>query len=312
MAINKETSRKLADGEDTYNSQMTLDSGIARTLGMATPHFNSSNSTTLNAGLIMATSGVTLYLRGTPNGWKPTILLEELQLPYDTYTISFAENEQKSDWFTKISPNGRIPAIVDHDNDDFCVFESAAILYYLCEKAGDAGVQFVGRTLKERSQVMQWVMWQMGGLGPMMGQSNHFQRYAAEDVTYSKKRYMDETLRLLTVLNTVLEGKEYICGEGKGFYSLADISCFGWTLQWKWGKLPLDQGGYENVLAWLERLSQRPAVQKAIFVPPTPHGHTLIELNKMPAEEFEAILAPNFKAVSKSLGFTKSESEGAK
>ena len=156
---------------------------------------------------------ITLYTTATPNGIKASIALEEMGLPYDVHAIDLSSLEQKQDWFLKINPNGRIPAIVDHDADDFAVFESGAILMYLAEKTG----QLMPADPLQRSAVIQWLMFQMGGIGPMMGQANVFFRYAPEKIPYAIERYQRESRRLFEVLDTHLQDREFLAGD----YSIA-------------------------------------------------------------------------------------------
>jgi GST-like protein len=150
--------------------------------------------------------GITLYTAATPNGWKASITLEDLELPCELKTISFDENEQKSDWYLKINPNGRIPALVD---DGFPIFESGAIMTYLAEKAG----KLMPSDLKGKTKVMQWLMFQMGGIGPMMGQANVFFRYFSEKIQPAIDRYQRETRRLLEVLDGHLANNEYLADD---------------------------------------------------------------------------------------------------
>lgn len=206
----------------------------------------------------MTSPMITLYTAATPNGHKASIALEELGLPYRVHPISFAKNEQKEDWFLAINPNGRIPAIVDHDADDFAVFESGAILIYLAEKAG----RLLPTDPKGRSQVMQWLMFQMGGVGPMMGQANVFYRYAEEKIPYAIARYQRESRRLFEVLERRLAQHEWLTDE----YSIADIANFAWVRTYKWSGLSVD--GLPGVQAWLARIEARPAVERGLAVPP--------------------------------------------
>src|SRR6187397_1601473 len=159
---------------------------------------------------------IELFTAATPNGWKVSIALEELGLPYTVRPISLGKLEQKEEWFLKINPNGRIPAIIDHDNGDFAVFESGAILIYLAEKTG----KLLPTDTKGRSVAIQWLMFQMGGIGPMQGQANVFFRYAPEKIQYAIDRYQNETKRLYQVLDRRLGEAEYLAGD----YSIADIA----------------------------------------------------------------------------------------
>ncbi|TPX45625.1 hypothetical protein SeLEV6574_g03752 [Synchytrium endobioticum] len=210
---------------------------------------------------------ITLYTAATPNGWKVAIALEDLGLPYKVHSINMKENEQKAPWYTKICPNGRIPAIVDHSkhfkdrHDGFAVFESGAILLYLAEHYDPNHVLLPADPLK-RSEAIQWIMWQMGGLGPIQGQANHFARYAPETIEYAITRYRDETRRLYTVLdNHLSDGREYIIGQ----YSAADAMCIGWVGLHDWAGISTDGLNYLN--AWVERMLQRPAVTRGLVVP---------------------------------------------
>ena len=200
---------------------------------------------------------ITLYTAATPNGQKVSILLEELALPYNVHAISFAEGDQKSPWFRKINPNARIPAIVDHEEGDFAVFESGAILIYLAEKAG----KLLPTEKKARSVTLQWLMFQMGGIGPMQGQAGVFYRYAPEKIPYAIERYQKETLRLYSVLEERLDGRDYLVDD----YSIADIASFPWVRAHAWSGLTLD--GFPRIRAWLERIEARPAVQRGLAIP---------------------------------------------
>jgi glutathione S-transferase len=201
---------------------------------------------------------IDLYTAETPNGWKISITLEELALPYTVHALALSKNEQKEPWFLKINPNGRIPAIIDRDNGDFPVFESGAIMVYLAEKAG----RLLPQDVKGRSQVMQWLMFQMGGIGPMMGQANVFYRYAPEKIPYAIERYQREVRRLLEVLNGRLADNEYLAGE----YSIADIANWSWVSGHAWSGVSID--GLDHVQRWLATVGARPAVQRGRAVPP--------------------------------------------
>ena len=167
---------------------------------------------------------IELYTSPTPNGYKVSIMLEEIGLEYSVHPIDLAKQEQKAPEYIAMNPNGRIPVIVDHDNDDFVVFESGAILMYLAEKTG----QLLPKEEKARSRVIQWLMFQMGGIGPMMGQANVFYRYFDEQIPAAIHRYQHEGLRLLAVLDKRLAGRDYICDE----YSIADIATWPWAGTW--------------------------------------------------------------------------------
>lgn len=200
---------------------------------------------------------ITLYTASTPNGRKASIMLEEVRLPYEVRWLKLDQSEQKDDWFLDINPNGRIPAMVDHDNDDFAVFESGAMLLYLAEKTG----LLRGNDQKERSLAVQWLMFQMGGIGPMQGQANVFYRYAPEKIPYAIERYQRETRRLYEVLDDRLASVDYLAG----FYSVADIATYPWITSHAWSGLSVD--GLDNLQAWLQRVGERPAVQRGMDVP---------------------------------------------
>jgi len=176
---------------------------------------------------------IDLYTSATPNGYKISILLEELKLPYKVIAIDLATKDQKKPEYLKLNPNGRIPTIVDHDNDGFAVFESGAILIYLAEKCG----KFLPTDPKGRSLVLQWLMFQMGGIGPMQGQAHVFYRYAPEKIEYAIKRYQDETFRLYTVLDTQLEDNEFLAGE----LSIADMAAWPWVRGYLWAGLEIEE-----------------------------------------------------------------------
>jgi len=201
---------------------------------------------------------IELYTAETPNGWKISITLEELALPYTVHALALSKNEQKAPWYLKINPNGRIPAIVDRDNGDFAVFESGAIMIYLAEKTG----RLLPKDVKGRSLVMQWLMFQMGGIGPMMGQANVFYRYAPEKIPYAIERYQREVRRLLEVLNVRLADHEYLAGE----YSIADIASWSWVRGYDWAGVSID--GLDHLKRWTDTIGARPAVQRGRAVPP--------------------------------------------
>src|SRR3954467_7613052 len=184
---------------------------------------------------------IELFTAATPNGWKISIALEELGLPYTVRPISLGKLEQKEEWFLKINPNGRVPAIIDHDNGDFAVFESGAILLYLAEKTG----RLLPSEPKARSRAIQWLMFQMGGVGPMMGQANVFFRYAPEKIPYAIERYQRETRRLFEVLDRRLGEAEFLAGE----YSIADIASFSWVRGHAWVGASVE--GLPELQRWL-------------------------------------------------------------
>ncbi len=206
---------------------------------------------------------IDLYYWGTPNGHKISIALEEMQLAYKLHPINIMENDQFDPDYLKISPNNKIPAIVDHDTFDgqpISIFESGAILQYLGRKTG----QFYPQNERDRIQVEQWLMWQMGGFGPMLGQNHHFSKFAPERLEYPTKRYQAETKRLYGVLNTHLQNREFVAGQGQGEYSIADMAIFPWMLTHEWQNIDLND--FSNVKAYFERIHARDAVQKALAI----------------------------------------------
>jgi GST-like protein len=210
---------------------------------------------------------IDLYTAPTPNGWKVSIALEELGLAYTVHPVALDKLEQKQPWFTALNPNGRIPAIVDRGNGDFPVFESGAILVYLAERAG----KLLPSEPKARSVAMQWLMFQMSGIGPMQGQANVFFRYAPEKIQYAIDRYQNETRRLYEVLERRLGEVEYLAGD----YSIADVATWPWVSIHSWAGVSLD--GLPQVARWLETVGKRPAVQKGRAVPSAPAPATRSE-----------------------------------
>jgi len=200
---------------------------------------------------------IDLYTAGTPNGYKVSIALEEMQLPYELHVIDILKQQQKEDWFLQINPNGRIPAIVDRDAGGFRVFESGAILIYLAEKTG----LFLPSDLQERSKVLQWVMFQMAGVGPMMGQANVFFRYLPEKIPLAIERYQNESRRLLEVLDGTLAKNAYLAGE----YSIADMATWPWVRTHAWSGVSIE--GLPHLQRWLQQVGERPAVQKGSVTP---------------------------------------------
>lgn len=202
---------------------------------------------------------IELYTAGTPNGHKISIALEEMGLPYTYHALDLMEADQKKPEFLAINPNGRIPAIVDKDNDDFAVFESGAILIYLAEKTG----KFLPKDAKKRSQVIQWLMFQMGGVGPMMGQANVFYRYFPEKIPAAIERYQNEGRRLFEVMNTQLATNAYLAGDE---YTIADMATWPWVRIHEWSGV--DITGLDHLKRWMDELAERPACQKGLLVPP--------------------------------------------
>ena len=202
---------------------------------------------------------ITLHTAATPNGHKVSIALEELGLPYELRVLDLAAGEQKRPEFLALNPNGRIPAIVDHGADDFAVFESGAILIYLAEKTG----RLMPRDAQGRSRVIQWLMFQMGGIGPMMGQANVFLRYFPEKIQPAIDRYQAECRRLFEVLDGHLARHEWLAGD----YSIADIANWAWVRTHRWSGVEMDD--LPNLKRWLDAIPAGPAVLRGIQMPPS-------------------------------------------
>jgi glutathione S-transferase len=218
---------------------------------------------------------LTLYTSATPNGWKASVTLEELGLPYQVQAINLSAGDQKKSEFLNINPNGRIPALVD---DGFAIFESGAIMIYLAEKTG----KLMPSDVQGRSLVIQWLMFQMGGIGPMMGQANVFYRYWPEKIQSVIDRYQGEGARLFGVLDRQLESHEYLAGD----YSIADIANWCWVRTYKWSGI--DMTPFPHVKRWLNQIRARPAVERGIKVP--------VELPAM-SEEDEKKFAANARII---------------
>lgn len=203
---------------------------------------------------------IDLHFWPTPNGRKVAIFLEETDLAYRIVPVDIGRGDQFAPEFLRISPNNRIPAIVDHEPADggppISVFESGAILLYLGEKSG----RFLPRELRARTRVTEWLMWQMAGLGPMMGQANHFLRYNPGKAPYAEERYGREVGRLFRVMNERLEGRAFLADE----YSIADMASYPWAAGYQ--TTGIDLAAYPNVAAWMERIRERPAVQRAMAI----------------------------------------------
>ncbi|HBU55137.1 glutathione S-transferase family protein [Sulfitobacter pontiacus] len=199
---------------------------------------------------------IDLYTWTTPNGRKVSILLEELGVPYTAHPIDITKDDQFAPDFLKISPNNKIPAIKDHDNG-LCLMESGAIMWYLADKYG----QFLPDDAIGRAKVHEWLMWQMGGLGPMAGQAHHFLQFNPGKAPYAETRYATEVQRLYGVLDKQLEGQDFICGD----YSIADMACWPWVARYEWQRVDLTQ--FPNVLRWYKALRARDAVIKGYQVP---------------------------------------------
>ncbi|WP_119165978.1 glutathione S-transferase family protein [Algihabitans albus] len=204
---------------------------------------------------------IQLYTWGTPNGRKISIALEELELPYEVHAINITKDEQFAPAFLKISPNNKIPAIVDPEGPDgreMALFETGAILLYLAGKTG----KLLPDDPREHWAAQQWLMWQMGGFGPMLGQAHHFLRFAPEDVPYAKTRYSNETRRLYGVLDKRLGEVPYLAGDS---YSVADIATYPWAARHPWQQIELEE--FPQVKRWYDELTARPAVERGMAVP---------------------------------------------
>jgi glutathione S-transferase len=200
---------------------------------------------------------IDLYTAPTPNGWKASITLEELGLPYEVHVVNLMAGDQKQPDYLKINPNGRIPAIVDRDEDGFAVFESGAIMIYLAEKAG----RLLPSDRRGRSRVVQWLMFQMGGVGPMMGQANVFFRYFPEKIQPAIDRYQNESRRLFEVLNGRLADSEWLADD----FSIADIANWSWVRTYRWSGVSIE--GLEHLQRWLAAMNARPACRRGVDVP---------------------------------------------
>ena len=201
---------------------------------------------------------IDLYTAATPNGWKASIMLEEIGLDYELHAVDLAAGEQFTPEFKALNPNSRIPVIVDRTQNNRAIFESGAILIYLAEKTG----RLVPSDTDKRYQVLQWLMFQMGGIGPMQGQATTFERYIDEDVPLARRRYKNETRRLYEVLNGQLANQDFLAGE----YSIADIANWSWVKAHRWARIPVD--GLDHLQKWIDRIAERPAVQRGIMIPP--------------------------------------------
>ncbi len=204
---------------------------------------------------------IELYTWATPNGRKISIMLEECGLPYSVHKVDITKNQQFTPDFLKVSPNNKIPGIVDTDGpggQPYACFESGAILLYLADKTN----RFLPADRARRFDAVQWLMWQMGGFGPMLGQTHHFVRFASEQVPYAIKRFSDETRRLYGVLDKRLGAVEW-CGGAE--YTIADIATYPWAARHEWHKIDLAE--FPNVRRWYDQMGQRPAVKKGMSVP---------------------------------------------
>lgn len=200
---------------------------------------------------------IDLYTASTPNGWKVSVTLEELQLPYEVHPVNLSANEQKQDWFLQVSPNGRIPAIVDRDANDLAIFESGAIMIYLAEKAG----RLLPNDAAGRASVIQWVMFQMSGIGPMMGQANVFYRYFPEKIQPAIDRYQNESRRLFEVLDNRLAQSQWLAGD----FSIADVANWCWVRTYKWSGVECDD--LVHLKRWRDEMRARPACETGVNIP---------------------------------------------
>ncbi|KAF2847382.1 glutathione S-transferase II [Plenodomus tracheiphilus IPT5] len=254
---------------------------------------------------LKANKGIELLTFGTPNGYKASIILEELKEAYGKdYTfqsINISQNIQKEPWFTKLGPNGRIPVIVDHDQGGFAVQEGLAILTYLTRHY-DPEHKFSFTDPFDVSRAEQWMAWQHGGLGPMQGQANHFNRFAKERIPYGMQRYTGETERLVGILDKQLENHDYLVGDK---YSIADIASFGWIHGLSASGVDIDM--FPNVKKWWARLLERPAVQKGLeLTGKSPFGNTAYRQRLQDDKEFaekEQKLAEQIKAAKEQYGY---------
>jgi glutathione S-transferase len=213
---------------------------------------------------------ITLYTSATPNGRKISVALEELNLDYDVKDIDLAQNTQKEDWYLKINPNGKIPAIIDHDANDITIFESGAILIYLAEKTG----RLLPADTVKRFNVLQWLFLQVGGVGPMQGQANVFYRYMDNAIPEATSRYQNETNRLYALLDQQLSQQDYLAGD----LSIADIAHYPWIKLADWAGINIDK--YDAIKAWLARLDARNSFVKGMKVPEDISDADLLNLGK--------------------------------
>ena len=201
---------------------------------------------------------IDFYTAATPNGWKVATALEEMELAYTPHVLNLSERTQHEDWFLAMNPNGRIPVIVDRDADDLTIFETGAIMLYLAEKSG----KFMPKSRKGYYAAMQWLMFQMSGIGPMQGQAVAFERYFPEDVPAARKRYHNETRRLYEVLNRHLADHEWLADE----YSIADMANWSWIRSHRWARVPTE--GLAHLERWMAAMAARPGCQRGVNVPP--------------------------------------------
>ncbi|WP_018984208.1 glutathione S-transferase family protein [Salinimonas chungwhensis] len=200
---------------------------------------------------------ITLYTAPTPNGWKASVALEEMQLPYQVHHVDLHKGQQKESWFKALNPNNRIPVITDHENDDFTLAESGAIMLYLAEKSG----KFLPADAKKRHQVTQWLMFQMSGIGPMMGQANVFYRYMDEAIPTAISRYHNECRRLFEVLDSHLADREFLVDD----YSIADMANWCWVRTYKWSGVSIE--GLEHLRRWKNSIEARSGARRGTEIP---------------------------------------------
>ncbi|KAM7197315.1 glutathione S-transferase [Naviculisporaceae sp. PSN 640] len=228
-------------------------------------------------------SDIHLYTAATPNGIKVSILLEELGLPYKVTNISLSKNEQKEPWFLEINPNGRIPALTDvfTDGSQIRLFESGSIMQYLVDRYDTEHKVSYPRGTKEYYDVNHWLFWQMGGLGPMQGQANHFYRYAPEKIPYGINRYQNETRRLYGVMESQLAKSKsgYLVGDK---LTIADIACWGWVAAYHWAGVDIEQ--FPHLSKWLYKCLEHPGVEKGRHVP---ERHTSLDWKNLSQEELD-------------------------
>ena len=227
-----------------------------------------------------------VYTAPTSNGWKPIIFLEEANVDYDITAINFDKREQKEKEYLKLNPNGRIPTIVDRSNNNFIVFESGAILWYLAEKYD----KFLPQNSNDKSQTLQWLMFQMANIGPMMGQAMYFQRIAAklgEENPFAIKRYVNESRRLMEILDKHLVDREYLVADE---YTIADIATYPWARAYYWANVSIEK--LHHLQAWLDRIDAREATQRALEIPEPFWAF----FGEGEIEEYEQINAERFKS----------------
>jgi GSH-dependent disulfide-bond oxidoreductase len=208
------------------------------------------------------------YTAATPNGHKVAIALEELALPYRLHILDLEKRQQKEEWYLRINPNGRIPAIVDNDGDEFPVFESGAILIYLAEKTG----LLLPTDRRRRSEVLQWLIFQVAGVGPNQGQAHAFVHYFSEKIPSVISRFLNESRRLYEILNNQLADKEFLCGE----FSIADIATWPWVRLHAWPGI--DISGLDHLSRWINTMANRPACARGIKIPPRPDNANTVRI----------------------------------